>query len=195
MHMKQQMICDVAPSADFLEPGLIIHAMSVRRHVGIQSDALQSNVHFPANRETGLEGSADRKAPWLEIQHDAQLAVGAHRTANRAYGPRPAGHRLERLGEAAGFQVHDESIGTTQSENVVRRRVAEVQHDPGLAVFGPDPDIFHGGCRLRCSAEQDQNAADEKTRKSQRVATTLALICIASVYEIRSEFQEYSFQN
>jgi organic radical activating enzyme len=77
----------------------------------------------------------------------------------------------------------------------VRRRTAQVQHDPGLAVLGPDPDIFDSGCRLRCGTEQDQDTTDEKTRKSHREATTQALVYVASVYENRSEIQQYSFQN
>jgi arginine/ornithine N-succinyltransferase beta subunit len=55
-------------------------------------------------------------------------------------------------------------------------RPAQVENDPGLAVVGPDTDIFDGGGALRCRAEQNQDTADEKTRNSHREVTTQALV-------------------
>ena len=81
--------------------------------------ALQVDDQAIAVFVVGACREAARANGLVQIENDAQLAIGAHRAANRAHGPYPLGHRAERVREAARFQVYDEAIRPAQGEDVV----------------------------------------------------------------------------
>ncbi len=86
----------------------------------------------------------------VEVQHDAQIAVGPNGAAYRSHSADAIGQVRERLRHPAVGQVNDQPVWPAQREYAVDGRLAQVdEHDPCLVVFGPDANIFYRGTSQR----------------------------------------------
>ena len=71
----------------------------------------------------------------IEIEDDAQLAVGADRAADGLDGAGAARHLRKTLGEAAVLEIDDQAIRSAQREDIVLDGTTQVQNNACFVIF------------------------------------------------------------
>ena len=87
----------------------------------------------------------------VEVEHDAQLAVGLRPGAHAAHRALPVRQRPCACARRALSQVDDDAVGILEREHLVARRRAQVEHQAGTLRSGPEPHVVdaRGGRRGR----------------------------------------------
>ena len=83
----------------------------------------------------------------IEVEHDAQLTIGANRAADRLDGARALRHLRQGLGEAAVLEIDNEPVRPAQGEDVVLDGTAQVENDACFVIFRPYADILDRAAR------------------------------------------------
>ena len=114
-----------------------------RRDVAVQIDHDTIAVTL-----VGPGREAPRTHGMPQIEHDAQLTVGAHAAADGADAAGARGQRGKRLAQAAVLEIDHEAIGAAQHKDTVRGRPIEIQNDARALLLRPDAQIFDAGTGL-----------------------------------------------